>query len=183
MAIIRGIDVGATVPALLLLCTLLTTGNPTIIVLIDTGCLQTNITSSRVAFFLNFWKRRRNTLQSYRYDTSVVLTSGVGERSYGVQGIMNSTILFPFGNNDTKTASTLLRAVVCTAVTTDSIIGLPTITYFKLFTIIQAHISPRIVVRYVLSRSRYPLLLRLPMSLTLLCFPLFTISAFQSPAQ
>jgi hypothetical protein len=81
------------VPAVLLLRTLKV--QPTINVLIDTGCLQTNIISSLVAQLLD---RDRGT----RYDTSVALTSGVGGRSYGVQGIMNLTITFPYGANDTK---------------------------------------------------------------------------------
>ena len=49
-------------------------------VLIDTGCLQTNIINTRVADLLN---ADGGTL----YKTDIILTAGVGGRSYGVQGV------------------------------------------------------------------------------------------------
>ena len=51
-------------------------------VLIDTGCLQPNIIDNRVGNFLN---ADGGTL----YKTDIILTAGVGGRSYGV---MNLTI-------------------------------------------------------------------------------------------
>ena len=50
-------------------------------VLIDIGCIQTNIVSTRIAAML---RRDGNTMRA----ASVSLTSGVIRRSYGVEGIM-----------------------------------------------------------------------------------------------
>ena len=59
-------------------------------VLIDTGCLQTNIISTRVAALLVHD-------DGQTYDNDIVLTADVGGRSYCVEGIMNLTISFTTG--------------------------------------------------------------------------------------
>jgi hypothetical protein len=79
--------------------------NATVIhVLIDTGCLQTNIINTRVANLLN---ADGGTL----YKTDIILTAGVGGLSYGVQGVMNLTITLT--NNDNTQRHIFLRAIVC----------------------------------------------------------------------
>ena len=85
--------------------------NATVIhVLIDTGCLQTNIINTRVADLLN---ADGGTL----YKTDIILTAGVGGLSYGVQGVMNLTITLT--NNDETQRHIFLRAIVCRDVLTD----------------------------------------------------------------
>ena len=54
-------------------------------VLVDNGFLRTNLISILVADLLN---ADGGTL----HKTDIILTVGVGEQSYGVQGIMNVTI-------------------------------------------------------------------------------------------
>ena len=70
--------------------------NATVIhVLIDTGCPQTNVISTRVADLL---KADGGSL----FKTDIILTAGVGGRSYGVQGVMKLTIT-PMNHDDTQT--------------------------------------------------------------------------------
>ena len=95
--------------------------------LIDTVCLQTNIINTRVADMLN---KDGGTL----YKTDIILTAGVGGQSYGVQGIMNLTIMLTNNDEDQTLRHIFLRAIVCRDVVTDSIfdIDLPSIMYFDL---------------------------------------------------
>ena len=74
------------------------------------------------------------------YDTDIVLTAGFGGRSYGVQSIMNLTISFTTGH-DMDAKPVFLRAIVCKNVTIDLIIGLPSIKYFDLLSMLTSHIS------------------------------------------
>ena len=97
---LTGLALGTLVPAILQLRLI----RPTIHVLIDTGCLQTNIISSSVAALL---ERDGGSI----FETNIVLTVGVGGTSYGVQGIMNLTITFP-GGQDFPDKHLFLRAIV-----------------------------------------------------------------------
>ena len=83
---LTGSALGTLVPAILQLRLI----RPTINVLIDTGCLQTNIISTRVAALLVHD-------DGQTYDNDIVLTADVGGRSYCVEGIMNLTISFTTG--------------------------------------------------------------------------------------
>ena len=77
------------------------------------------------------------------YKSDIILTAGVGGRSYSVQGIMNLTITLT--NNETYFCSNqtqrhiFLRATVCRDVLTDLTIGLPSILYFDLLPFRQTH--------------------------------------------
>ena len=57
-------------------------------VLIDTGCLQANIISAKIA----------SLLAKDGGPTNIVLTEGIDGQSYGVQGIMNVTVNFKTNN-------------------------------------------------------------------------------------
>ena len=109
--------------------------NATVIhVLIDTGCLQTNIINTRVADLLN---ADGGTL----YKTDIILTAGVGGRSYGVQGVMNMTLALTNHDDNQTQRHIFLRAIVCRDVLTDLIIGLPSILYFDLLPYLQSYNS------------------------------------------
>ena len=102
-------------------------------VLIDTGCQQTNIVSTRIAALL----RQDGGMMKA---ASVSLTSGVGGRSYGVQGIM--TVKITLMSHELKKPKRMrLRVLVCDDVKIDIIIGLPSIKAFDLLPVLTQHIS------------------------------------------
>jgi hypothetical protein len=107
---------------------------PTIHVLIDTGCLQTNIVSSRVAALLRQDGGRT-------YDTNITVTAGVGGKSYDVQGIMNLTITFETPQDTTPQRHVSLRAIVCKDITLDLIIGVVSIKHYNLLPLLAAHMD------------------------------------------
>jgi len=126
---LTGSALGTLVPAILRLRLM----RPTIHVLINTDCLQTNIISSSVAALL---ERDGGSI----FETNIVLTAGVGGTSYGVQGIMNLTITFP-GGQDLPDKHLFLRAIVSRDVSLDLIIGLPSIKFYDLLPILNTHIK------------------------------------------
>ena len=68
-------------------------------------------------------------------EASVSLTSGVGGRSYGVQGIM--TVKISLTSHELKKSKRMrLRVLVCDDVKVDIIIGLPSITAFNLLPVL-----------------------------------------------
>ena len=131
---LTGSALGTLVPAILQLRLI----RPTIHVLIDTGCLQTNIISSSVAALL---ERDGGSI----FETNIVLTAGVGGTSYGVQGIMNLTITFP-GGQDLPDKHLFLRAILSGDVSLDLIIGLPSIKFYDLLPILNTHIKQHLIV-------------------------------------
>ena len=104
-----------------------------VLVLIDTGCMQTNVVSARVAATI---KKAGGVIQK----ASVTLTSGVVGQSYGVEGIMNVNISLTSSKLEAR-KDMCLRVLVCKDVTTDLIIGLPSIKHFNLLPILNDHIS------------------------------------------
>jgi len=106
---------GSTSPHLIRATLHLRHNAPLIYVLIDTGCLQTNMISAKIAALL-----AKDGGQTY--DTNIVLTSGVGGQSYKVQGIMNLTITFTVDDKEELMRHLCLRAIVCREVTIDLII-------------------------------------------------------------
>jgi len=103
-------------------------------VLIDTGCLQVNIISAKIAALLA--KDGGPT-----YGTNIVLTAGVGGQSYGVQGIMNVTVTLMNNDDDGSVKHICLRAIVCREVKIDLIIGLPFILFYNFLPLLISHIA------------------------------------------
>jgi len=102
-------------------------------VLIDTGCLQTNIVSTRIAALL---RQDGDMMRA----ASVTLTSGVGGRSYGVQGIM--TVNLSLMSHELKKSKRMrLRVLVCDDIKIDIIIGLPSIKAYNLLPVLTQHIA------------------------------------------
>ena len=69
---------------------------------------------------------------------SVVLTSGVGGKTYGVQGINNITVSFTLSK--LGVGNVTLRDLVCD-VKQDIIIGLCSIKFYNLLPILDEHIN------------------------------------------
>ena len=93
--------------------------------LIDTGCLQTNVVSERIATLI---RQDGGKLRP----ANLVLTSGVGGVSYAVQGSINMTVALPIPHETVKYRHIFVDSIVCREVTSDLIIGLPSITYYRL---------------------------------------------------
>jgi hypothetical protein len=71
---------------------------------------------------------------------SVSLTSGVGGRSYGVQGIM--TVNLSLMSHELKKSKRMrLRVLVCEDIKIDIIIGLPSIKAYNLLPVLTQHIA------------------------------------------
>ena len=102
--------------------------------LIDTGCLQTNVVRERVARLI------RQDGGKMR-PANVVLTSGVGGISYAVQGFISMTVAVPIPEKLMKFRHIFVDSIVSKDVTSDLIIGLPSIKYFDLLPILQHHID------------------------------------------
>ena len=100
----------------------------------NTGCLQTNVVSERVARLI------RQDGGKMR-PANVVLTSGVGGISYAVQGFTSMTVAVPVPDKFMKFRHIFVDSIVCKDVTSDLIIGLPSIKYFNLLPILQHHID------------------------------------------
>ena len=77
-------------------------------VLIDTGCLQTNIIYARFAL-----SDLLNADVGTLYKTDIILTTGVRGRSYGVQDIMNLTITLTNNDYNQTQRHKFLRTIVC----------------------------------------------------------------------
>ncbi len=71
---------------------------------------------------------------------SVSLTSGVGGRSYGVQGLMTVKIAL-MSHELIQPKRMRLRVLVCDDVKIDIIIGLPSIKAFDLLPVLTQHLS------------------------------------------
>jgi hypothetical protein len=69
---------------------------------------------------------------------SVTLTSGVGGRSYGVEGVMNVTVSLTYRVLGAR-KQMCFRVLVCKDVTTVLIIGIPSIKHFDLLPILNDH--------------------------------------------
>ena len=72
---------------------------------------------------------------------SVSLTSGVGGRSYGVQGIMTLVKLSLMSHELKKSKRMRLRVLVCEDIKIDIIIGLTSIKAFNLLPVLTQHIA------------------------------------------
>ena len=105
-------------------------------VLIDTGCLQTNVVSARVAALL---RQDGKILRK----AGVQLVSGVGGVTYGVEGMVDATVSLKSMTLGIP-RQICLRALVCNDVTTDLIIGLPSIQFFNLLPILQSYLDTRV---------------------------------------
>ena len=101
--------------------------------MIDSGYLQTNVDSARIVALL---RHDRKTMRR----ASVKLASGVGEITYGVDGMMDVTISLT-SNTLELLRQICLRALVCNDVTTDLIIGLHSIKFLNILRILKAHLD------------------------------------------
>ena len=72
---------------------------------------------------------------------NVVLTSGVGGISYAVQGFISMTVAVPVPDKLMKFRHIFVDSIVSKDVTSDLIIGLPSIKYFNLLPILQHHLD------------------------------------------
>ena len=70
-----------------------------------------------------------------------VLTSGVGGISYAVQGFISMTVAIPVPEKSMKYRHIFVDSIVSQDVTSDLIIGLPSIKYFHLLPILQHHLA------------------------------------------
>jgi hypothetical protein len=95
--------------------------------------MQTNVVSARIAAAI---RKAGGEIRK----ASVTLTSGVGGRSYGVEGVMNVTVSLTSRILGAR-KQMCLRVLVCKDVTTDLIIGLPSIKHFDLLPILNDHIT------------------------------------------
>ena len=107
--------------------------NVPIHVLIDSGCIQTNVVSERVA---NLIRQDGGKLRP----ANVVLISGVGG-SYAVQGFISMTVALPAPDTSVKYRHIFEHSIVSKDVTSDLIIGLPSIKYFHFLPILQYHLA------------------------------------------
>jgi hypothetical protein len=103
-------------------------------VLIDTGCTQTNVVSERLAALL----RQDGGVVS---KADIVLKSGVGGVTYGTQGIISATVTFGAHGGNNMDIHICIRAIICKDITSDLIIGLPSIKFYNLLPILQNHLS------------------------------------------
>jgi hypothetical protein len=110
--------------------------NVPITALIDTGCLQTNVVSSRVADIL-ISKGKANIQNASR-----ALRSGVGGGTYGVNSLIEFDIEFS-NSKDTsrKPVRIYIRALISRDIEYDLIIGLPTIQHFHLLATLSSHFN------------------------------------------
>ena len=104
--------------------------------LIDTGCLQTNVVSERIATLL-----RKDGIKLR--PANLVLTSGVGGVSYAVQGSITMTVALPIPDETVKYRHIFVDSIVWREVTSDLIISLPSITYYHLQPILQHHLASK----------------------------------------
>ena len=84
--------------------------NVPIHVLIDTGCLQTNVVSERVARLIRQDDGKMRP-------ANVVLTSGVGGISYAVQGFISMTVSVPVPDKFMKFRHIFVDSIVSKDVT------------------------------------------------------------------
>jgi hypothetical protein len=102
--------------------------------LIDTGCLQTNVVSSRVADLL-VSKGKASIQRATR-----ALRPGVGGSSYGVNSIIEFDIEFDNTQDTSRVPVRIfIKALISHELDFDLIIGLPTIQHFHLLDTLAYH--------------------------------------------
>jgi hypothetical protein len=105
-------------------------------VLIDSGCLQTNIVSKRIAQLL-IKDGNAKIKKAHRS-----LTAGLGGGNFETNCIVDFDIRFIKQNGiSEKIHCIYIRALISPDIQSDLIIGLPTIQKYKLLTLLQSHLD------------------------------------------